>query len=160
MNIRVDGFTHQQSPGEIMQDFWLMSSCSTTSGEAVGEACLLHKPGPAAGCHPERTTAARSCLARLTAATETELGHPKFPGGCHQSRCCSGTGACPANSWLEGNVAGRNPRACLTRAPFHALAIRLLLALLTGVFIVEEKFTGVGGWRGQSVRWGWREGAF
>lgn len=66
----------------------------------------------------------------------------------------------PANSWLEQSVPGKNPRAYLKRAPFHALAIRLLLALLTGVFIVEEKFTGVGGQRGQSVRWGWREGAF
>lgn len=69
-------------------------------------------------------------------------------------------GGYPDNSWLEQSVPGRNPTACLQRAPFHTLAIRLLLALLTGVFIVEEKFTGVGGRRGQSVRWGWREWAF
>lgn len=49
----------------------------------------------------------------------------------------------PASSWLEQSIPGRNPRAYLKRAPFHALAIRLLLALLTGVFIVEEKLTGV-----------------
>lgn len=66
----------------------------------------------------------------------------------------------PDNSWLERGVPGRNPTAYLQRAPFHTLAVRLLLALLTGVFIVEEKFTGIGGRRGQSVRWGWRERAF
>lgn len=69
-------------------------------------------------------------------------------------------GGSPDNSWLERSTPGRNPTASLQRAPFHTLAIRLLLALLTGVFIVEEKFTGVGGQRGQSVRWGWREWAF
>lgn len=40
-----------------------------------------------------------------------------------------------------------SPRACLPRAPFHALAIRLLLALLAGVFTVEEKFNQ--GWRAE-----------
>lgn len=66
----------------------------------------------------------------------------------------------PDKFWLERSTPGRNPTASLQRAPFHALAIRLRLALLTGVFIIEEKFTGVGGQRGQSVRWGWRERAF
>lgn len=69
-------------------------------------------------------------------------------------------GGDPANSRLEQSVPGRKPRADLKRAPFHALAIGLLLALWTGVFIAEEKFTGVGGRRVQSVRWGQREGAF
>lgn len=64
------------------------------------------------------------------------------------------------NSLLEQSRPGTNPTAYLQRAPFHTLAIRLLLALFTGVFIVEEKFTGVEGWRGQSVRWGCREQAF
>lgn len=40
-----------------------------------------------------------------------------------------------------------SPRAYLPRAPFHALAIRLLLALLAGVFTVEEKFNQ--GWRAE-----------
>lgn len=31
MSIWVDGFRHQQSPGEIRQSFWLLHSCSTTS---------------------------------------------------------------------------------------------------------------------------------
>lgn len=54
-------------------------------------------------------------------------------------------GGCPANSWLEERVPGRNPRACLERAPFRTLAVRLLLASVTGVFLAEEK-----------LYWGWR----
>lgn len=166
VNIRVDGFRHQQSPGEIRQDFWLMRFCSTTSQEAAWEACLLHKPGPAAAA-----TQGRQPLAVLSATgkklpsmvssgsrdgTWTSRVPPKLPS----TRTLQRDGGYPANCWLEQSVPGRNPRAYLKRAPFHPLAIRLLLALLTGAFSVQEKFTGVGGRRGKSVRLGWREGAF
>lgn len=117
MNIWVDGFRHQQSPGEIRQGFWLMHSCSTMNWKAAWEAGLLHKPGPAAARGPRGQPRAalaatvRSCLPGSAVATEMGFGHPKSPLGCHWCRPGRGTGGSPDSSCLEWRVPGRNPTA-------------------------------------------------
>lgn len=54
-------------------------------------------------------------------------------------------GGSPDNSWLERSTPGRNPTASLQRAPFHTLAIRLLLCLVDWSFHCRRE-----------VYWGWR----
>lgn len=143
-----------------------MRFCSTTSREAAQEARLLHKPGPAAAATQRGqqlavlSTTGKKLPSRVSSGSRDGTWASRVPPKLPSAHALQRDGGYPAYRWLEQSVPGRNPRACLKRAPFHPLAIRLLLALLTGVFIVEEKFTGVGGRRGQSVRLGWREGAF
>jgi len=110
----------------------------STGRRSPAHAWTGRRRPPAEDTCPQRfRPPARSCLPGAAVATETGLGQPGSRFGCHGSALQRHRGY-PASSWLEQSVLGRNPRADLRRAPFHALAIRLLLASWTGVFIAEE----------------------
>lgn len=143
-----------------------MQSCSTMSWKTAWETGLLHKPWPVAAHGPKMTimgstgSPSKKLSSRVNSGNKDRTWPSRVPFRLPLMQGLQRDGGSLDSSWLEWSIPGRNPTACLQRAPFHTLAIRLLLALLTGVFIVEEKFTGVGGQRGQSVRWRWREWAF
>lgn len=117
MNIRVDGFKYQQSPGEIMQDFWLMSSCSTTSREAVGEACLLHKPGPAAGCHLQRTTTGEKLPCKVNSSNRDGTWTSQVPWRLPSKQVLQQDGGLSCQLLARGKCSGEKPQSLLDKGP-------------------------------------------
>lgn len=116
MIILMDGFRHQQSPGEIRQGFWLMHSCSITSWEAAWEAGHLHKPGSAVAHGPNRTATGRTGSPSKKLSSRVSSGNRDGTWPCWVlfrlplMQALQRDGGSPDNSWLEQSKPGTNPQ--------------------------------------------------